>query len=323
MSNSTGRHRQTQGHAGAGLTLWSALAVVTAFVVAIVAWLGITTHDFTTPSAEEAAVKQSAQTPPPVDPNVVPQSTVLTPASAPWAPGTLIQLTDFYPQPGQTFTAQSCTVAFSFTGEDGRAYAVTAGHCGKVGDLVWPTNATHAEDYRVEAGTFIYSGMQPPGTEGAGGTGQNIDIGIIEITDPSRAMEVVGDAIPTGLVVDLHTELIDVCKTGGTTGYTCGQFGQPNQIQLVTDDSGTTIETRGDLAQVCAAKGDSGGPVFTEVNGRAAIIGVVSGTEAGINVEDCATEESQSMLMSYTNMDATLDVIRTVVPDAALIEQPW
>lgn len=316
---SAARHRAGGDQSGDRLTLWTALAVVVAFVVAIVVWLGVSTHDKTTPTAEEAAAMQAAQTPPPVNPDIIPESTVLSPAVAPWAPGTLIQSTSFYPEPGEPFTAQSCTVAFSFTGEDGRAYAVTAGHCGNVCDLVWPTNATTARDYRVEVGTYIYSGTHSDDLY----DGYKVDIGIIEITDTERFMDVVGDPIPTGLVRELHTELVDVCKTGGTTGYTCGQFDHPDGVQIVTNDDGSTIETTGDLATVCAAKGDSGGPVFTEVNGRAAIIGVVSGTEAGLNVDDCASEEGQNMIMAYTNMDATFDVINRVVPDAAWVEQPW
>ncbi|WIM67023.1 S1 family peptidase [Corynebacterium breve] len=304
-----------------GLTTWTALVVVVAFVVAVIVWSGMTKVEHSSMLvADDPEQTQIAQTPEPVDPNVVPVSTVLAPAVAPWAPGTKIQSTDHYPQPGEQFTAQSCTVAFSFTGEDGRAFAVTAGHCGHEGHLVWPTNASTAVDYATEAGRFIYSGMySAPTPELPGG----VDIGIIEITDPTRAMEVVGDAIPTGLVVQLAQPLVNVCKTGATTGYTCGLFDQANSIQLVINDVGEEVETRGDIAAVCAAKGDSGGPVFTEVNGRAAIIGVVSGTEAGAPQTDCSNPDESNLIMSYASMEQALAVIDVIVGNAQWVEQEW
>lgn len=302
-----------------GLTLWTALVVVVGFAVAIVVWAGVTQGDNGTPSAAgETTPNNVAMAPPPEDPTVTPQASILAPAAAPWAPGTMIHSTTDRPQPGESFVTHACTVAFSFTGDDGRAYAVTAGHCGQEGDLVWPTDATYAWDYATEAGTFIYSGMHHV-EEGQVG----VDVGVIEITDPQRHMEVVGEAIPTGLVEEMHTELPQVCKTGGSTGYTCGTFEHNNRVQLVMGEDGERVRTRGAIARVCAAKGDSGGPVFTEVNGRAAVIGVVSGTEVGVPDGECGSQEAPDMLMSYSTMEQALEVIRQVVPDADFVEQQW
>ena len=61
----------------------------------------------------------------------------LTPEYSPLAPGTAIDISAGYPQPGQYFNFSYCTVAYSFSTEDGRSFAVTASHCGQEGNLVW------------------------------------------------------------------------------------------------------------------------------------------------------------------------------------------
>ncbi|MHA2789410.1 trypsin-like serine protease [Corynebacterium sp. S7] len=324
MSGSSSTSSSGSSSGDSGLTSWSALIVIVSFVVAAVAWLGYTESAGQQNAQGTSAPQVDSSSSAPPDSSVQANSptgaaNVLTPLAAPWAPGTLIQTTDHYPQPGEMFSAQSCTVAFSFSGQDGRTYGVTAGHCGKEGDLVWPTNAMYAWDYASEAGHFIYSGMY---SELAVGNETGTDIGIIEITDPNREMQVVGQSIETGLVLN-SDPTAEVCKTGGTTGHTCGAFQQANRTQVVMADSGAEVRTQGDIAQVCAAKGDSGGPVFNDINGRSAIIGVVSGTEAGTSVSDCSTDAGRQMLMSYSTSAQALEVINRIVPDATWNEQAW
>lgn len=313
--------------AGGGLRLggWITLIIATLCLVAMVVWLGLHTSQVPTGTVEQREALEEVQTPgdapggapgeapPPAD-----ATNVLAPAFAPWAPGTKIQSTDHHPAPGEQFTAQSCTAAFSFTGADGRAYAVTAGHCGREGDLVWPTNATTAVDYAQEVGHFIFSGLYsegPPETNG-------VDVGIIEITDTQRYMEVIGAPIPTG-IADGIGPVERVCKTGATTGYTCGKFEDTQRVQIVNLNTDQEQETFGDIASVCAASGDSGGPVFTEVNGRATIIGVVSGTEAGRSGEECFEGMENPKLMSYSNVEQLMAVISHAVPDAQWVPQRW
>lgn len=295
---------------------WITVIVATLALVAMVVWLGLNASKVPTATVEERQALSEVQTPGDAAP--VADNNVLVPAFAPWAPGTKIQTTDHHPAPGEHFTAQSCTAAFSFTGKDGRAYAVTAGHCGHEGDLVWPTNASTAFDYASEVGHVIFSGLYSPHTPETEGA----DVGIIEITDPERYMDVVGAPIPTGIGDNLGP--VDrVCKTGATTGYTCGIFEATERVQIVNLDPGVEDETLGDIAAVCAASGDSGGPVFAEVNGRATVIGVVSGTEAGRSGEECHEGMDNPHLMSYSNVDQVMAVIRHVVPDADLIPQRW
>lgn len=299
-----------------GASLWAALVVIVSFVVASVVYLGVTTSQQPTLTAEERQQREGVQTPG-TPPSIDADGTkVRVPSFALWAPGTKIQSTDHYPQPGEAFTAQSCTVAFSFSSADGRNFAVTAGHCGREGDLVWPPSAETAADYSAEAGRFIYSGLYSEDNDG-------IDVAIIEITDPDRYMDLVGDPIPTAIFGGQIAKDDEICKTGGTTGYTCGVFEASGRVQLIRTDTDAERETYGDIGNVCALPGDSGGPVFHEINGRATIIGVVSGTEAGRAEETCDTPESATKLMSYSNYEQVMKTIDRVVPDAQFEDQTW
>ena len=334
-----GRTPQPQAHqhvqqrdSSAGLGLWAALVVIATFMVASVAWPGVTTAQDPAPTAEERQGREHVQRPGeqqgdgengenPEQPAEQPPMgvQVSSPAFALWAPGTKIQATDHYPQPGEQFTAQSCTVAFSFSGPDGRNYAVTAGHCGNEGDLVWPTYAQTAQDYSVEVGHYIYSGLF---SEDVGETG-DIDVGIIEITDPDRYMDLVGKPIETALYPGDIPAGEEICKTGATTGFTCGQFEASGRSQIIRTDAETERETYGDIAHVCALPGDSGGPVFYLIGGRASIIGVVSGTEAGRAGEPCDAEGADTKMMSYSNYNQVKEVIDRVVPGVDWVEQTW
>ena len=333
------RHAQARGPRSRNAA-WALCILSVALLVASVVWLGLTTSQIPTPTMEERHAREAVQTPDgqaapnapggehgepgehgaggaaPDDPNA--DNEIRVPSFALWAPGTRIQSTDHKPEAGESFTAQSCTVALSFSDAAGDNFAVTAGHCGRVGDFVWPTNATQAIDYAREVGHFVYSGLYShDGTDAAG-----VDVGIIKITDPERYMEVIGDPIPTG-IAERVPSIERVCKTGSTTGYTCGEFEDTQRVQIVNAGSDENRETFGDIASVCAAAGDSGGPVFTEVNGRAVIIGVVSGTEAGRSDEDCWEGMENPKLMSYSNVEQMMTVIDQVVPNAQWQFQTW
>lgn len=304
-------------------TLWASLVVIVSFVVASVAWLGVTTAQNPTPTAQERQERNEVQTPahPQGEEEADPAMgfRVSSPTFALWAPGTKIQATDHYPQPGEQFTAQSCTIAFSFSGPDGRNYAVTAGHCGKEGDLVWPTTAETVNDFAVEAGHYIYSGLY---SEDVGEVG-DIDVGIIEITDPDRYMDLVGKPIETALYSGEISPGERICKTGATTGFTCGEYEATSRTQIIRTDNDVERETFGDIAHVCALPGDSGGPVFKIIGDRASIIGVVSGTEAGRADEPCDTPGAEAKMMSYSNYQQVMEVIDRVVPGVDWVGQTW
>ena len=306
---------------GLDLGSWISILVIATFGVASIVWLGLNASRMPTATIEQQQALEAVQTPDeggnaPAPAEQGGANVVRVPSFAQWAPGTLIQSTEDYPRPGESFTAQSCTVAFSFSNAEGRNFAVTAGHCGREGDLVWPTNAVTAQDYSREVGRFIYSGLYSQGAP-------DIDVGIIEITDPERYMDLVGAPIDTGVAEQLVAPTERICKTGGTTGYTCGQFQDSSRTQIITTGTEETRETRGDIAAVCAAKGDSGGPVFQEVDGRSVIIGVVSGTEAGRSGEECYEGMDNPRLMSYSNIEQTMQIVNAVVPDATWELRNW
>lgn len=312
---------QSAPRRGLGGAAWFTIIVAALCLVGMVVWLGLHTSEIDTRTAEERQAQEAVQRPGEQPPAAATGNRILVPEFAPWAPGSLIQSTDHYPEPGERFTAQSCTVAFTFSGADGRSYAVTAGHCGREGNLVWPKGASDTNDYSQEVGRFIYSGLYTPDVEDP--EAERIDVGIIEIYDTDRAVPLVGDPIPTGVGAEIGP--VDrVCKTGGTTGYTCGHFEAASRVQIVTaHDDEEQRESRGDIAGVCASSGDSGGPVFADVNGRATIIGVVSGTEADRSGEECWEGMEDPIMMSYSNVDQILSVIERVVPDAQWVEQQW
>lgn len=309
-------HTPNRGRAGRG-AFWAFAIAAALMLVVAVTWMGITMWQAPTGTVAERQALEEVRTPPDAAPAGEPEpgNRILVPEYALWAPGTKIQTTDHYPQPGESFTAQACTVAFSFSDTSGRNFAVTASHCGNVGDLVWPTNAEYATDYQVEAGRFIYSGLFAEGGDG-------VDVGIIEITDPQRFMEVIGAPIPTGIGEEIP-ELGRVCKTGSTTGYTCGPFLETQRVQIIDTDVDIPRSTYGDIAEVCVSPGDSGGPVFSEVNGRAVIIGVVSGTEAGRSEEECFEGMENPKRMSYSNVEQVMNAIHAIVPDPAWVTQSW
>ena len=56
---------------------------------------------------------------------------------------------------------------------------------------------------------------------------------------------------------------------------------------------------------------------------RAAIVGVVSGTEAGRSNEQCFEGMDNPHLMSYSNINQVMAVIGQVVPDANWVAQRW
>lgn len=246
----------------------------------------------------------------------------VTPAFSPWVPGTTFHLTSQYPLPGVSFEATECTAAFSFDGADGRLYAVTASHCGSVGDLVWPSDGTTMADYTAELGRVIYSGLDD--TVARGDDVRRPDVAIVEIFDPDRALPTGGTPPPETVLADLPLDDTgEACKIGGTTGITCGGVGERGEQYLMIDPV-TSAERRtvGDIAYLCAQRGDSGGPVTAEVAGRTAVVGLVSGTRSDAQGSaDCHGDgiTSAAGAIAYASMAQIRQIMAEVVPDARLL----
>ena len=77
------------------------------------------------------------------------------------------------------------------------------------------------------------------------------------------------------------------------------------------DFASGTIELTNSLAP-----GDSGGPVYADLDGQRVIIGLVSGTRDAAAEHQCDAPAGPDMAMSYTAMPGILEVIDREVPAA-------
>lgn len=277
---------------------WAGLAAVTATGVgSLVAWSVADQERNPTPIAEVVAASPE-QTP----------AEFRAPTASPWAPGTGVTVTERTPVPGETIEVGQCTVAYSFTAGE-RAYAVTASHCGMPGNKVWATVDGVEADFSTQAGTFIYSDLYDYESS-------RLDVGVIEITDPRHPMPA-PDLPPDTLVAEQIGQLPEVvCKFGMTTGETCGSPLNSTGVEILADHNGVELRAVAATAQVCARAGDSGGPVYADVEGRRVIVGLVSGTRDSDRDLACSDPTAGQMTMSYTSMPAIQTVIDRVVPGA-------
>mgnify|MGYP000951570255 CR=1 FL=1 len=230
------------------------------------------------------------------------------PASSPWVPGTAVMITKTLPVPGETIQVGQCTVAYSFTAGD-RAFAVTASHCGTVGDHVWPVADGTEADFRAPVGQFIYSDLYDEASS-------RLDVGVIEISNPwlpMQAPEAVGPTVVAEVMGQLPEQ---ICKYGMTTGETCGEPINQTGIEILADHDGVELRALAATARVCARAGDSGGPVYADIDGQRVIIGLVSGTRDADKSLSCDDPEAGPMTMSYTSVPAAQVVLDRVIPEA-------
>ncbi len=289
---------------------WAGVGLVLLAIVAFVIFSGVdqqsrliqpvTAASGPVPNAPDAVLGDA------VEPQ--PVTTLRIPESSPWAPGTAIVMTDRVPSPGEVVQVGHCTVAYSFT-TDEAAWAVTAAHCGNPGDLVWATRDGVAVDFSAPVGYFTYSDLYEAETS-------ELDVGIIEITDPARWMSAPDPAVPTLLADRVENLPGEICKYGTTTGHTCGEPLLTHSRELLINDEGLEVTSVAGTARVCARAGDSGGPVYADVGHRRVIIGLVSGTRDGVADNGCDDPAAGEMTMSYTPMTRIQDLVDRVVEGA-------
>jgi len=135
-----------------------------------------------------------------------------------------------------------CTTTVAGYDAQGNAVAITAGHCGTPGDEV---RSGDDPDGTV-IGTFVRSGLR--------------DDGVILLNDRAQ----VSNHYNNVSLQSTGGTSAQVCKTGITTGTSCGS---------------AVVQIGADLAaQICAAHGDSGAPVYDGDR----LIGVLSGGLAAL-----------------------------------------
>ena len=225
----------------------------------------------------------------------------LTPEYSPLAPGTAIDISAGYPQPGQYFNFSYCTVAYSFSTEDGRSFAVTASHCGEEGNLVWAGTPDNTFGYPAEPiGTFIYSSLY---SESA----KNLDIGLIELNG-NLANIYAPKEMDTHIAGRMEALPDYVCKMGRMTYQTCGDLTHQSASSILRYGE-EEISSTAARAAVCARNGDSGGPVYAMVEGQDIIVGLVSGTTVHMEEgQTCAdVGEMELSFVSILDIHAVLD----------------
>jgi streptogrisin D len=151
-----------------------------------------------------------------------------------------------------------CSAGFNTRSGSGRNYVLTAGHCANLG------------------GTWTTSGGQTIGPVAASSFPGN-DYGAIRISDPA-ALDPRGGVLHNGAFQDIDgAGRVPVgsraCKTGSTTGTTCGTVQAYNVT--VNYAEGTVFGlTR---TNICTQPGDSGGPLYAGSRAQ----GITSGGTIG------------------------------------------
>ena len=147
-----------------------------------------------------------------------------------------------------------CTLGFLAVDDMGRSTPVTAGHCAAL---------TNAENAVLERGgvvgrfdTVRFDDLR------SGGSGD--DYATVRLTNPwlRPAAEVVdqrGGRVPVEGVA-APVEGMPVCKSGRTTGWTCGRV-RKQRVHAVSGTTGRRIEAFAHTA--CSGVGDSGAPVLS------------------------------------------------------------
>lgn len=206
----------------------------------------------------------------------------IVPDDSPLPPGAALDISSEQPQPGEYFNFQVCSAAYSFSLDNGKRYAVTASHCGKEGDTVWAGQQDRSFRYPADPiGHVVYSDLYAEGSH-------QLDVALIELT--GEAEYYTPSASDTAVAESLKKLPEEVCKLGRTTEITCGDVFSGEQTgTLNTKDE--KLEATAARAHICAKTGDSGGPVYTEINGTRVIVGIVSGTtEQLADDEECTAD---------------------------------
>ncbi|MFI7351051.1 S1 family peptidase [Streptomyces sp. NPDC049936] len=154
-----------------------------------------------------------------------------------------------YPGSKMTFnnTSQWCSVGYGARDRSGNQYLVTAGHC--------VTNTLRYD------GTAFAKGYK---TRYALGT-RSVDMGILTVNSGHSITTSVGtwgNSSPVAVKgASRAASGASVCKSGATTGWTCGTIGSYNNTVTYVDRNGgpDTVITGLATSSVCVEGGDSGG----------------------------------------------------------------
>ncbi len=161
-----------------------------------------------------------------------------------------IEITDIAGGNQLAGTQQICTSGFNVVEPVTRELGIsTAAHCD---DNVSYTSPAAALVFQGEqnAGSYDVQWHKQP----TSGTPQKQ---LNEITVPGGSVKITSETSSSGLPIGAM-----VCKSGITTGNTCGEVADKNSQSLYNGEIGTYIRVHNVNGQVMTEGGDSGGPVF-------------------------------------------------------------
>lgn len=176
--------------------------------------------------------------------------------------------------PGSRYTnvtaGTTCSTGWIIHNGDGPRIMLTAGHCGQAGDRI---SVAAADGLELYGGEFLYSEV----TEG------RADIAAIVLTPGVRAIGTPHGQGPPARIATatwLETNRPRICRLGAQTGLSCGDFLGANRA-----DNTVYFDSIVD-------HGDSGGPVFAQLDDGTTVAVGVANAYAG----DDATRTSATLI---------------------------
>lgn len=167
---------------------------------------------------------------------------------------------------GEVGSQFRCSLGFNATGPTGEVVNVTAGHCNPAGNGSTGSPATFlgGPEAGLKFGTFAKTRLV------------DIDYAVVVIDAPYED-RFTSPAVRGGTMAITGTTDpvvgMPVCKSGVTTGYSCGLVTSAN----LNVEIGTRRLVNGFTASICALQGDSGGTI---VSGTKAV-GISSASDVG------------------------------------------
>ncbi|BCN80534.1 S1 family peptidase [Prescottella equi] len=189
-----------------------------------------------------------------------------------------------------------CSFGFAAADSAGKPLALSAGHCDPNRPATGTSNA--AGVYEPKIGDLRNSRLVGSFAEsGIGDEGGNLDYSVIGLVadvvpttglgqptvrgENGSTLTITGTAVPVAGA--------PVCKSGQTSGYTCGTIDFADNSTLLGGDDGESWNVRGFSTTACTLGGDSGGAIVT---GTLAL-GITSGSSVA-QYRDCATATAEN-----------------------------
>lgn len=217
-----------------------------------------------------------------------------------------------------------CSVGANGTNSSGQPEFVTAGHC--AGSGLYRHVSVTAPGF-APSGTSLNVGTPRAGSFQAGG---GYDVGLVTVTQsgfttgPTVTTYSGGQGARTGGLLTVRDTIIPttgspICKSGSTTGWTCGQIVDDlrSNLQVGIDCSQEPCyQVDAILTNVCMLPGDSGGSAmvgaaFVGVNSASAFGPIPEGGYAGTPAQLCASSVNKFSGMAIMRHNPGVRTVET------------